>query len=304
MKGLGREARALLDSARHADSAPLAIRQRAHKHFVNAVAAGTVSASAAVAKATSIGALNLAAPGGMSMVASSSLTATVVSAVVAGVSVGVIALTPVNKTSDASSLVTAIQSMAPPSIKAGNQDRQTPRREREISGLAAADTSVPTASARPTPPTAHLQNLPDDTVRARNTGATSNVSSEQAPARPSAPLDSTAAFDETPTTPPSKVSIARETELLAEVQRALQQGHAASALTLLKRYATEFPSGRLEEEAIASRVVALCQFGRHDDAARWRAEFFRRYPNSPLGGRVRNACQATIGAGPSAPERN
>jgi outer membrane protein assembly factor BamD (BamD/ComL family) len=95
--------------------------------------------------------------------------------------------------------------------------------------------------------------------------------------------------------PSSKASIARETELLAGVQRALQQGRPATALSILSRYATEFPAGELQEEAVASRVVALCDFGRREDAARWRAEFLRRYPNSALSARVRGACSGTAG---------
>jgi outer membrane protein assembly factor BamD (BamD/ComL family) len=99
---------------------------------------------------------------------------------------------------------------------------------------------------------------------------------------------------------PTKASIARETELLAQVQRALQTGRPATALAKLNQYNAEFPSGMLHEESIASRVMALCAFGRDKDAERWTAEFFLRYPNSPLSARVRGACRTvappTLGA--------
>lgn len=89
---------------------------------------------------------------------------------------------------------------------------------------------------------------------------------------------------------PNEASIARETELLAEAQRALKSGRPAQALALLDRYAEECKGGALHEEATAARVVVLCGLGRLQDGTRWTEEFLRRYPNSPLVVRVRNAC--------------
>jgi RNA polymerase sigma-70 factor (ECF subfamily) len=96
--------------------------------------------------------------------------------------------------------------------------------------------------------------------------------------------------DVTAPSSPTKASIARETELLAEVQRALKSGQALKALYTLDRHAEEFPTGQLYEEATAARVVALCSVGRIQDGRRWTDEFIRRYPNSPLSARVRSAC--------------
>jgi hypothetical protein len=89
---------------------------------------------------------------------------------------------------------------------------------------------------------------------------------------------------------PNEASIARETELLAEAQRALKSGRPGQALAILERYAEECQGGVLHEEATASRVVALCGLGRVQDGLRWTEEFLRRYPNSHLVSRVRNAC--------------
>jgi hypothetical protein len=209
-----------------------------------------------------------------------------------------IALSPANKATDVVAPVATVQ-VPMPSTTAPHQHDQKPAPAAQIVEPQPADTQAPAAPTQAAPPTAHFQNLPDDAVRERNVTAKPSVPMDLAAA--SAAPGSTAVFDAITAVVPSRVSIARETELLAQVQRALQQGQAASALTLLKRYAAEFPHGMLEEEAIASRVVALCQFGRMDDAAHWRAEFFRRYPNSPLGGRVRNACPTSLGVGSNQP---
>jgi hypothetical protein len=91
---------------------------------------------------------------------------------------------------------------------------------------------------------------------------------------------------------PTRSSIAQETALLAEVQRALKAGRAAVALVVLDRYAEQCPGGLLQEEATVSRVLALCALGRVQDARRWADEFSRRYPDSPLLPRVGNACSA------------
>jgi outer membrane protein assembly factor BamD (BamD/ComL family) len=95
---------------------------------------------------------------------------------------------------------------------------------------------------------------------------------------------------------PIKASIARETELLGAVQRALKVGRPSAALDALERYTEECPTGLLYEEATASRVVALCAVGRVQDGRRWADEFARRYPNSPLAPRVRGACPSVSAA--------
>jgi hypothetical protein len=287
MKGLSRGALALLDSARRADSAPPAMRERARRNFVSAVAAGTVSVSAAVAKAASMGAIGSAAPAGLAV--SGSFTATWVSAVFAGTTLGIVALAPASRTPDAATPVAAVHPVAAASTKAVNATQQ---RQEPVIEDNPADSNAPAASTHAPSSTAHFQGLTDATTPRQSASDAPGGTPESE--LPAAPPSSTAAFDAVGSS--SKASIARETELLAQVQRALQQGRPASALALLNRYTKDFPRGMLEEEAIASRIVALCQFGRNGDAERWRSEFFRRYPNSPLSGRVRNACAAGASA--------
>jgi hypothetical protein len=89
---------------------------------------------------------------------------------------------------------------------------------------------------------------------------------------------------------PAKSSIAEETLLLGRVQVALRQGQPGRALELLDQYRETYPRGVLDEEALASRVVALCSSGRSADGRRWAEDFVRRYPRSLHLGRVRAAC--------------
>ena len=89
---------------------------------------------------------------------------------------------------------------------------------------------------------------------------------------------------------PTRASIAQETALLAEAQRALKAGSALLALEALDPYAKQCPAGLLHEEATVSQVLALCAVGREQDARRWAHEFLRRYLTSPLLPRVRNDC--------------
>jgi hypothetical protein len=97
-------------------------------------------------------------------------------------------------------------------------------------------------------------------------------------------------------------SIARETAMLGDVQRELKSGRPQLALEKLNAYLDEFPSGRLNEEAIASRVVALCALGRISEGQRWAVEFERRAPNSPLLSRVHLACAKDVATTKVVPE--
>ncbi len=89
---------------------------------------------------------------------------------------------------------------------------------------------------------------------------------------------------------PEKASIAGETRLLSEVQTALGEGQFAQALLLLDQHRQRFPQGTLKQEAMASRVIALCRAGRIQDGRRWSEEFQRSFPTSPLLPRILTAC--------------
>ncbi len=293
---LSREARALLDSARMADSAPTSVRGRARQRLVGAVAAGTISTSAVIAKGASMGAWGAATGTGATFAAGTSLTATLVGAVATGLSLGLVALSPTSAAPEQPA-VTVIAARAAPATQpmataatrsraaamASNVALPTELQAPEISPQPATSIAVPRAREQPVATDLSRLEAPIDVGAPPN----DSVPRDLAPAP-----NATASLDVSVPPQPSKASIARETELLAQVQRALQQGRPATALAKLNQYAAEFPWGMLHEESIASRVVALCAFGRETDAARWTAEFFRRYPNSPLSARVRGACRA------------
>ena len=84
--------------------------------------------------------------------------------------------------------------------------------------------------------------------------------------------------------------LARETAALRAANEALRGGAAARALTLLDAFAKEFPGGVLTEEALATRVSALCALGRVSEARAVGTRFVQRYPRSPVAARVRGSC--------------
>src|ERR1700690_4107662 len=114
---LSKEARALLDSARMADSAPKDIRRRARQRFVGAVAAGTIGTSALVAKGATLGAMGAA--GTSATFAGASLTATWVGAIVAGLSLGVVAISPTTNDQPAVT-ASAVRATPSPMTKGGS----------------------------------------------------------------------------------------------------------------------------------------------------------------------------------------
>ena len=292
---LSREARALLDSAQRADAAPLGARQRVRHRFVTAVATGTISAfAAAAAKGASLNALGTAAQASTTVAASTSVVATWVGAAVTGLALGMVVLSPASKIPDETAVKSTAASVGPervapstpiPGRIAASAPNESLQLESQVSPALSqpASTGARMAPARVADERLNDKYLPGLAAMPLNAASLDTV----------ALSGSTRTLDSVGVMPPSKASIARETELLAGVQRAIQQGRPASALAMLNRYDKEFPAGALREEAIASRVVALCDFGRGDDAARWRAEFFRRYPNSALSARVRAACSAS-----------
>jgi hypothetical protein len=89
---------------------------------------------------------------------------------------------------------------------------------------------------------------------------------------------------------PAPDALVAETGLMREAMAALKGGDASRALALFDRHAREFPNGILAEERGAERVLALCELGRSEDAARGAASFLREHPASRLAGRVRSSC--------------
>ncbi|WAS97009.1 hypothetical protein [Nannocystis punicea] len=85
-------------------------------------------------------------------------------------------------------------------------------------------------------------------------------------------------------------SLAKEAELLAGAQSAIQGGRADEALTLLAAYARQFQRGVLREEHDALRALALCASDRADEGRAAAQVFLRAHGGSALAERVRQGC--------------
>lgn len=258
MKDLGRDARELLDAATDADRAPLLIRHRARQRFVGALAAGSLTTSAIVAKGATLGAAGATTTG------TTSLAATLASAVVLGLSTGLVAISPTSQRIEMDNVAVPESPTKAPA---------TPLPKRMVVAVPASP-QLPTSTAEAAP----LNRPRIPLVRRAAAADRSPQPDEETPQNVTEPPK------------PTKASIARETELIAEVQRALKGGRALLALATLDRYAEECPARMLNEEATASRVVALCALGRNAEGQRLGEIFARQYPNSPLSSRVRSAC--------------
>lgn len=275
MKPLGREARELLNAAANANGAPRAVRARGRNRLLGALAMGSISTTAVMAEGAWAGAQVTVVGAGAA--SATPLLATLVSSVMIGLSTGLVAISPASQTQ-----TTRVAFRQVPT------NPRTAPKTHPVAAFAplesaAATTAVPTRA--PTCPTE---------VEAPKATAEQVERAPLASPIPPPPQDLPsgsevqrgAEFVE----PEAVPSIARETELLAHVQRALKGGRAGAAVHWLDQYQEEFPSGALHEEATASRVVALCTLERFEEAHRWTDTFTRNYPGSPLIGRVRGAC--------------
>jgi hypothetical protein len=93
------------------------------------------------------------------------------------------------------------------------------------------------------------------------------------------------------TAPLERSTLADETRLLREADRALRGGSPETAIALLDEHAQRFPDGVLAPERSAERMVALCQLGRADASTATR--FLANRSSSPLAARIRQACGVT-----------
>ena len=85
----------------------------------------------------------------------------------------------------------------------------------------------------------------------------------------------------------SELTVADEARLVHDGVRALHEGQAACALSLLDTHAHFYPHGVLAEERDAERAVALADLGRIVEARAVATAFLRAHPTSPLGVRLR-----------------
>jgi hypothetical protein len=84
--------------------------------------------------------------------------------------------------------------------------------------------------------------------------------------------------------------VAEELRLLSEARVALRDGDPARALRLVAQHEKTFARGALGEEALTTRILALCALGRREQGRAGIAALERMAPNSPGLPRVRAAC--------------
>lgn len=87
--------------------------------------------------------------------------------------------------------------------------------------------------------------------------------------------------------PSARDALTAETALLRDAHAALRAHDPARALAILEQHAASFPSGALAEERSATRVLALCDAGRIDQARAEASRFLAAHPRSMHAGRVR-----------------
>jgi len=85
----------------------------------------------------------------------------------------------------------------------------------------------------------------------------------------------------------SEFTVADEARLVRDGVRALREGQAACALSLLDAHARYYPEGVLAEEREAERALALADLGRIAEARAAATAFLRKHHGSPLGARLR-----------------
>lgn len=96
--------------------------------------------------------------------------------------------------------------------------------------------------------------------------------------------------------PPPAPAAHKGSNLMAEVaavgsaNRALRDGDPERALRVLNDNANVLSEGTLREETAVSRILALCQLGRTQEASAEARSFLQTWPNSPLAARVRASC--------------
>ena len=161
-----------------------------------------------------------------------------------------------------------------------------------------ARTSPAAAATRPTVPplaesVAPATPEPQDVKRVEDDAALELASGKARTVGSATPASASASASATPSP-----SLRAELDLMAQVQGALRDGHAARALTLIARYDLQYPNGSLTNERLAAEVFAACSIGDRARAQRAAAAFLARDSVSALAGRVKKACFSSVGGGP------
>lgn len=88
----------------------------------------------------------------------------------------------------------------------------------------------------------------------------------------------------------SESTIDEEMRLMNAAQAALRGGDAPRALQLLREHATRFPTGKMSSAREVTRMLALCQSGRGEQARVEADRFLSQHPGSPFADRVKKIC--------------
>ncbi|MFZ5895267.1 MAG: hypothetical protein ACOY0T_29695 [Myxococcota bacterium] len=144
--------------------------------------------------------------------------------------------------------------------------------EAESPRILSTSVTKPALSVRPPPP------APDASAEPERAALPPQAANSAAPARSAAQA------------PKRASDLAREVELLAAANAALNRGDHTRARKLLSEYDKSFGAGVLREERAAAETLLICAAGdvtRSNNAA---ARFIKRWPSSPLKLRIERAC--------------
>lgn len=112
------------------------------------------------------------------------------------------------------------------------------------------------------------------------------------PCTPVKPTE-TAIASESPPPPAAATtsSLSKELAALREAQRALREGHAAHALSVLTSFEEAAPGpGAMQEERHAAATMARCTLAQRSETKQLYEEFMQRYPNSAYASRLQRTC--------------
>jgi hypothetical protein len=137
--------------------------------------------------------------------------------------------------------------------------------------------AVPAASIAPSAATATPLLEPLGSVVSAPAGSAprpAKLEKQVAPASPSA----------------GEATIDEEVQLIKEAQAALRAGDATGALARTDEHSRRFPTGKLASARAVTRMMALCQAGRQDQARLEADRFLAAHPGSPYADRVKGIC--------------
>lgn len=112
--------------------------------------------------------------------------------------------------------------------------------------------------------------------------------------RPCATVKSTETAIASEPPPPAAAptsSLSKELAALREAQRALREGQAAHALSVLTSFEQTTPGpGAMQEERHAAATMARCALAQRSETKQLYDEFMQRYPNSAYAARLQRTC--------------